>query len=272
MKNLDLFSYENYKIYIRERVQQLPRNGHGAYTKLAEHLSTTSVYVSQVFNGEKELTIEHAIPVSEFFGLSELETEYFMTLIERARAGTHSLKRYYTKKLIKIKHKSKKIKEILSVQKELSENVKAEFFSQWYYNAIWLLTSMENFGIPEQYQDKLRLDLKTVKKALDFLTQNKIIERKGEFFQAGSQFVHLEAESIHIAKHHTNWRLRGLNQLDRLSEEELCFTMPCTISKADFERIRTMLLHVIKSTRDIVGPSSSEEIAFLNIDWMKLKL
>jgi hypothetical protein len=76
---------------------------------------------------------------------------------------------------------------------------------------------------------------------------------------------------VHAARHHTNWRIQGLSQMDRIADDELCFTMPCTLSKADYSKIRSEIVALIQKSTAIVGPSKSEEMAFMNIDWFRFK-
>jgi hypothetical protein len=44
-------------------------------------------------NGDRDLTVEQALSLCEFFGFIELEADYFVSLVERERAGTHQLKK-----------------------------------------------------------------------------------------------------------------------------------------------------------------------------------
>jgi len=59
--------------------------------------------------------------------------------------------------------------------------------------------------------------------------------------------------------------------MDRVSESELSFTMPCSLSRTDFEKIRNDLLELIQKSTKLIAPSKPEELAFINIDWMLVK-
>ncbi len=267
----DIFQYDDYKKYMRDLVSSLPKNGHGIFVKLANHLSVTPVLMSKIFNGDRELTLEQSLAVANYFSLSEIEKDFFLALVEKSRAGNFELKEYFNKKIEKIKISSRQLKEIIVNQKELSEEEKSEFYSQWYYMAIWVLTSLGTFSTAEDFKERLGLSMPTIQKAIQFLIRTNIILKSEGKFIVGPQFIFLDANSIHISKHHSNWRIKALAQQGEITEDELCFTMPCSISKADFESIRKLIIDLIKKSRDIVNTSPEEEVAFMNIDWLKMK-
>jgi adenylosuccinate lyase len=49
---------------------------------MAQAIGSTSTIMSQVFKGDRQLTLEQASDLCRFFGFTELETEYFIALVE----------------------------------------------------------------------------------------------------------------------------------------------------------------------------------------------
>lgn len=68
---------------------------HGELRKLAMSLRTSSTVISQVFNGDREFTMEQALDACTYFQLDDLEKEYFLLLVQINRSGSEALQNYY---------------------------------------------------------------------------------------------------------------------------------------------------------------------------------
>src|SRR5437660_270087 len=92
MNKYSLFEYRDYKAYLRDLLSQMPAQGYGVRSKLAQALRCQVAYVSQVFNKEIHFSLEQAEELNRFFGHSHEESDYFLLLVQSARAGTRALK------------------------------------------------------------------------------------------------------------------------------------------------------------------------------------
>src|SRR5688572_19195194 len=117
---MTIFDFKNYKEYVRKRIHSMPKRGHGQFRKMANFLAINSVNVTQIFKGSRELSVEQACLLCEFFGFSELESQYFVGLVELARAGHHKLKQMIQKRLDAVLEKSQDLKERLHSEGQLS--------------------------------------------------------------------------------------------------------------------------------------------------------
>jgi uncharacterized protein (TIGR02147 family) len=268
-----IFDYENYKDFVREWITALPNRGHGFYTRIADQLSVTTVLVSQIFRGDqRDLTLEQALTLGQFLGLNDSELEYFILLVELNRAGSSVLKKYFERKLAKVKANADEVSEVLNAKNmKLTEEACAEFYSHWYYMAVWMATSMPGFNTPNDFCHRLGLDLVTVNRTLYFLQRVGIIIKTETGYTNGPAHIHIEASSIHAGRHHANWRILNLAQLDQVPEDELCFSMPCTLSEKDFRLIKSELLQVIKRVTQRVTESPSDTMAVMTLDWRRFK-
>jgi hypothetical protein len=92
-----------------------------------------------------------------------------------------------------------------------------------------------------------------------------------ESLHMGTQRTFLSKTSPFITNHHTNWRLRAIETSKNLSDQELMFSFPMSISEKDFARIREMFAEIISKSSLIIKDSPSERVACMNIDlfWVK---
>jgi uncharacterized protein (TIGR02147 family) len=266
-----LFESTDYRIYVRERLAALPNGGRGEYRKIAKHLKMHTTLVSQVFTGRKNLTSEQGQLLCDHLGLSSLESEYFLRLVDLHRAGTASLRSFLQKQLEKIKRQSLLVTNRIPTATELSSSEKAIFYSSWHYSAIRLLTDIPGFQDVSSIASRLGLSLARTSEILDFLVHHGLCRRQREKFILGPNNTHLSAESALVFRHHHNWRQRVLAHAEELAPHELMFTGPLTVSQENMTHIRNRLLELIGEISKTVKKSSSEQLAYLGIDWLEIQ-
>lgn len=268
---LTIFQYSNYKKYVLDRIQQMPKRGYGQFSKMAKFLSINSVNVTQIFKGHRDLTVEQACLLQEFFGFTELEGQYFVGLVELERAGHHKLKAMIRKRLDEVLRKSENLKTRIPSQKELSEEVKAIFYSAWYNSAIRLATSIPSLQTPDAIAEYFDLPISHVNRTLQFLADTALIIKKNDKYVMGPSSTHLEAGSPLIGRHHTNWRNKAIQKADFVKSDELMLSMPCSISSKARALVRNELVNAIEKISTLIDSGGTEEeLLCLNIDWIEI--
>jgi uncharacterized protein (TIGR02147 family) len=266
---MTIFDYETYKDFVNNSISLKGKSGRGEYKRISGFLGVSSVLISQIFKGEKEVSLEQAIKLGEYYGLTVLENKYLICLVSAARAGSHSLKKFYAKEAQLLIKKSKDIGSRISHSETLSEHDKAIFYSDYKYSAIRLacsldgLSKMKMAAMFDLTEDGLGL-------YLDFLKSRGLIkEEKGHLF-LGPSSTHISKSSPFVKHHHRNWRLQSIGSLDQLGDHEVIYTAPMCISKNLFEKLNTKILGFIDDLVVDAVDSESEELCYINIDLRKL--
>ncbi len=266
---MNVFEYDNYKACINDWIFAQPNKGHGQLRKISQHLNVNSVVMSQIFRGDRDLNLEQALEVCQFVGFTELERDYFLLLVQKERAGTDKLKKVIEKQLATLAASAQSLKNRIKHQKFTEEN-KAVFYSHWYYSAIRLGSSIPDLGSVSALANYLDLDRALVSRVIDFLLKNKLIVESKNGFDMGPSVTHAGRDSPFVNRHHTNWRLQALKTMDSADENNLFYTGPMVLSDSLAKEIRKTLIDLIDKMTKKVGPSSSESLRCLNIDWFKL--
>jgi uncharacterized protein (TIGR02147 family) len=240
------------------------------YRRLAEHLQVTSVMISQIFKGDRDLTAEQAHQLSEFLGLSELATDYFILLVQVSRAGTHSYRTRLENKLKTLRDNSRELKTRMPADKELSEEARAIFYSRWYYSGVRLASSIEGYQSTDLIGERLGLPRNEVRRVVEFLVTNGLCLQDGPRIMMGPKATHLGADSVFVGRHHLNWRTKAISKIDNIERDELFYTAPMALSHAMIDEIRGELVKLIERIGNKVVTSESETLACLNIDWFKI--
>lgn len=268
------FQHHSFIAYLKNYIANLPKRGRGELRRIAEHLKVSSTLVSQVLAAEKSFTSEQAHSLLGYLGLSGIEADYVFFLIQKDRAGSKDLESFWEAKLQKIRTESKDLSQRLRTDRNLSEEEKAILYSSHLYLGIWLFTSIGDKG--KSLQDICDFFLISRKKAneiLDFLLKCQLCSEKGSRFSMHVQKIHLERNSPYLLKHHMNWRMQALQKAEELSDEELIFSSPVSLSKKDFVELREKMAVFIREFLDSVHASPAEDLACFNLDffWMKNK-
>jgi uncharacterized protein (TIGR02147 family) len=265
-----IFDYQSYKQCVNDWVRTQPSEGHGQFRRMAEYLSVHSVIMSQVFRGDRDLTPEQAIGIASFIGLGETERDYFLLLVQHARAGSVDLKNVLEKQMVAAKRHASALKNRVK-HEALDEVAKATFYSHWYYSAIRLGVSIPEMSSVNAITSELELDRELVANAIQFLLENGLIVQKNGRLNIGTPVTHVGHDSPFVSRHHTNWRVKGLQSLERVSESDLHYTGPMALSEAAAQSIRNELIKMIEYATKTASNSRSEILQCLNVDWFGVK-
>jgi plasmid maintenance system antidote protein VapI len=247
----------------------MPKRGRGEFLKIAKHLGIHTSTLSQVLSGTKQFTLDQACSLADYFGLNELETQYLFHLVELERAGTERLRATLKRQLAQLKEQSKNLSAVVPGKRTLSEEEKATFYSNWYYAGIWALTSIEGYQTADAIVKYFGLPKLLINRVIMFLLKTGLcIEEKG-LLRPGTTYVHLENDSPFIGRHHSSWRQKAMERHTMLSETEIAYSSPMSLSNEDAAKIRKLVIEWVEQANKIRDPSPCETLFFLNIDWIK---
>lgn len=264
---MNIFEFTDYKAFLKAYMANLPKRGRGQSRKLADHLGVSSVVISQVLKADRHFTPEQALLTAQFFALDSLSSNYLIDLVQKARAGTVALTRHYERRLEQLRNESRSLKTKIVEHRNLSDQDKAVFYSNWFYSGVRLLTSIEGLNTVDAISEHFGLNRSSVAEILEFLvTRGLVIEKNGRFeMSVAATFV--GAADKFVNGHRRNWRLKGLEKISQPSQEDLFYSSPCTLSIKDRARMREELAKLIESFSKRVANSTPETIVCLNIDW-----
>lgn len=269
---MKLFDAADYRAYLEFYIKNKPKKGHGFKLKIAEALSVHPTLITQILKGHKTFSIEQAYLLVQFLEMSDLEKDYFITLVEYDRAGSVSLKKFIERRLLKLRQESEKVKNRVHSYASMSEADQALFYSQWYYSAIRLSCGINEKVNSKSLSKNFNLPIELVEKITNFLlSRGLIVEKEDKTFNRGPQNTFLPADSPLISRHHMNWRMKAIERHPRLETDELAFSAPLTIAEKDLSEVKKMCLDFIQEISKKVSSSEAEKLACINIDWFMVK-
>lgn len=264
---INLFNYEkDYRDYIRDQLKKGSEEVRGSRNALALAIGVQGAFVSQVLGLHAHFNLEHGEKINHFFGHTEEESHYFLLLIQRTRAGTKTLEKYFDQQLAQIREARLVLKNRFKVGDVLSRDNHITYYSAWYYGAIRVLLTIPEFQTKEHIAKRLPLPLAKVTEVLEFLVSRGLARQEEDRYFPTEKRMHLGNDSALISKHHTNWRMKSIVSLEHERKQDLHYSSVVSMSHADRDRVREILVECLERIRGIVRDSPEEEIFSLNCD------
>ena len=268
---MKIFDYLDYRKYVLEELKKRPKKGHGQFLKIAKALHIHTTMVTHILKGHLHFSMEQSLAMAEFLGLNELETEFFIHLVQWERAGNPQTKNYFFKKLSAIKERSQNLRERLETKNTLDDSDRAVYYSTWIYAAIRLLTSIPHFQTREALAERLGMHISRVNQILEFLLSRGLCQEEDGRIFYGDTKTYIGQESLLVSRHHSNWRLKALERIDRVDPQELAYTNPVVLAEKDIAKVREEIVQLIERVHKITAPSPCEKLFCFNIDWLEMK-
>lgn len=268
---MEVFEFDNYKKFVEKSFEMRPKKGRGEFRRLAEHLRVSSVAVSQIFRGDRDLSLEQALSTAQFLILDHEEQEFFLLLVEKARAGTKDLRQYFEKKIAQTRKTREALSQRVKEKISLSEVAKARFYSNWYYSGVRMASSVPGLNDVESIARKLDLPTTLVVEIAAFLVEQGLCVKDGDGLHMGPSSTMLSADSPFINNHRRNWRLKGLEHLNKIEPKDLFYSGVVSLSQADVSAFKERFMQLIAEFVKGVQASDSQTLACLNLDWFELR-
>ncbi len=264
-----IYEYWNYREYLQGWLENQRTRRHGLKGQIAAALGISSSLISQILKGEKSLTSDQASDLADFLGLNQMESDYLHLLVEFDRAGNPRYREKIKLKIQSTQLKSQQIGNRVPRDKELSAEQKTVYYSSWLYSGVRNLTAVPGFGQIRNLAEYLDCEPRVISQIIQFLLENGLCREQDGKITYGPSSTHVDKNSPFVNQHHQNWRQKGIEQMHKRREDDFFFTSPLSLSMEAEKQIRMLLLSTIQSALKISGPSPSETVACLNVDFFR---
>jgi uncharacterized protein (TIGR02147 family) len=268
MAFMTVFEFRDYKSYIQQLADQSPLRGYK--TKIATAAGCQRAFVSQVLNGKAHFTSDQAIKLCHFWQFRELEIEYFMELVQFAKAGTQELRSYSASRLKELRSRHSELSVKFKSTGKLSEHEQSIYYSSWQYSAIHVLTSIPSFQTERALANRLQIPEVQIARLLSELEAMNLVTKRAGRWKPTERNLFLPRQSHMNHAHHANWRLQALADVQKNSNTSVHYSTLHALSRQDVEVLRTKILDFIQESKTIVEPSPEEEMVCLCIDYFEV--
>ncbi len=264
---MSLFACTDYKEFVRDQIQA-NRSIRGYQTLLANGAGCQRTYLSQVLHSEIHLTPDHAANLGLFWKMEQDEKEYFLELVNLARAGTKPLLELTRNRLREIRNRRLDLTNRFNAARIEAEET--PYYSSWIWSALHVLVSIPEFQTVENMSRRLELPAVTVVRFLMTLKEMGLVQEKDGSWTSIQTDLHLSRHSPWNAIHHNNWRQRAVLNSQLCSLEDLHYTAVVSMSRKDFGRVKELLVEAIEKKRRVVVNSPEEDVFCVGVDLFRV--
>lgn len=268
MKKL-LFEYTDYKAYLLDRIES-DEQARGLRIKISKFIGCQPSYFSQVLNSKPHLMLEQASQLNHFFQHTPLEAQYFILLVNYARAGTPDLRRHFSEQMAELQKSRFNLKKRFKKVDRISESAQQKYYSAWYYAAIHMALLIPRLQTIPRLAEHFHLPLPLVTEVIEFFESVGLVTHTKGALQVTQKRVHLERESEFIRGHHIHWRSQALQSAEKNLPQDLHYSVVTSISHEDFAKIKEILVKSVEAARELIGPSENETVCALTLDLFQL--
>jgi uncharacterized protein (TIGR02147 family) len=253
------FEFTDYKSFLKNKICE--NSGVFGYKgKLANAAGCHRAYLSQVLNSHIHLTPDHAAGLALFWSLGRVERDYFLEMVNHARAATPTLRKMIDEKLALLKAKNTTVSGRIKKPKIESPMLQMKYYSSWHYSAIHIILTVSKFRNISVIAERLGISKSAVSAALTTLALGGLVEKKGENWVPTSYDLHLPNQSPLGSNNHLNWRGRAIQDSQNTDSDGVHFTAVYSLSEKDFQKIRNLLLELVSKTRETALASNEEDV------------
>jgi uncharacterized protein (TIGR02147 family) len=264
MEKSSVFQFKSYKTWL-ENLFSNPDN-RGLMSQISRQVDCQRSYLSRVLNTKLQLTPDYAYKISQALHLSSEEQEYFLLLVDWDRCQDPGFRQYLLARLQKMKSGYAEVRQKIQRPQPATTIDEIQFFSAWYWAAIHLWCSSPGTHTTESVARKFSLDQATTARVLESLTEAQFLEKSGRGYKYRSGAMHMDRKSPLAHWNHSNWRQKALQDSQSGTETSLHFTNLQTMTRADFLKIRQLMLELIEKSERIARPSAPEELVAICLD------
>ncbi len=266
---MTLWEFTQYRAYILFKVDAEGVRS-GSRKALAAALQVHTTYVSQVLKEKADFSLEQGEAINTFFNHTEEEGDYFLLLLMKDRAGSTKLRKRFEIKIQKMRDERLNISKRLNADNAISEKDRERFYSSALYGAAHVLCSLPHYQNVPALAEALSLPRNKTAEVVEFLIRIGVLKTARDRLVPGPRHVHLGNDSEMILKHHINWRMHSISNLQFLDKEDLHYSACLSVSNAGAFQIKENILESLKKTVAIVGEAQAETGYVLNFDFYKL--
>ena len=244
----------------------------GKVKAFAEKLQSHPTFVSQVLRQKAHLSHEQAVNTCIYFQLDQSESEFFIDLLNRDRAGSVGAKLHFQKIIDRKLAERKNFYQRTRLSSALTREQEVFYFSRWAAPVAHAAIHIPEFRNPEKLARALQWDSSSTLEALKILKKLKLAEEKNGAWNPTNSSIHISKDSPLTAVFHGNWRTKtaaGLMERKR-TVEQTHFSSVFAITAEVAEEVREILLRNLEIIRTQMVDSEPEILYAFCMDFYPL--
>jgi uncharacterized protein (TIGR02147 family) len=239
-------------------------------SKIAEAAGCQLSYFSQVMAGKVHLTPDHGFGIAKFLLLNEIETEYFLILIQLKRSASKEHRNYLQGKIAEIRKSNFNLDSKIKSKDQISEIELQRYYGDWRMQAIHMYLTIPKFQRLLPLAAKLKTSEFEIRMLLDSLVKMGLAKKTHDIWTPILKDLHVPIRSPHSIATQFQWKMRSLQNLQEHDGTGVHYVGTFSLSSDDFEKLKGMVIEFIANTRSLAQASPEEQVAHLGLSYFQL--
>lgn len=273
---MQAYEFEDYKDALKALLNGRKAQFGSRFTfeKMAIACGVQKTYLSKVINGSGQLSADQLYAASEFLELPVAETDYLQQVRDLQLAQNPSRQALLKKRLDDLRSKRLKTEALIEVENEQNvQNRLWEYYSDIDLQLVHLFLTVPHYATDaDQICDKIGISEDRLKAILLKLQNWKIIEFAKNKYVANDPKMHLPEDSPAFLAFGILTRIKTLEKLRRRDAQhsaDYFFSVFFSAETAFQDRLKKMLLQLLKETQAEVVEAKAQQVYQLNIDFFR---
>jgi len=266
---MDVFKFSDYKKFLASKIEE-NASQRGYRSQLAEAAQCQKSFFSHVTHSHVHLTPDHAYGLCEFWAFDPMESEYFLAMVDHARAGSLRLRSALEVRMRRLREARNDVTKRVEADEIRDRQAETLYHSAWYWNALHVIVAIPDYQTTHAISQRLGLEPARTVECLQQLEKMNLVKQKGGRWTITNKSIHLDRSSPMRESHHTQWRQRAMLDIQKRSEDSVHYNAVFAMSVEDAKRLQDLITEMIVRSRDIIGPSAEEELYCMSTDFFKV--
>lgn len=266
---MDIFKFTDYKKFLAAKIEE-NASQRGYRSQLAEAAQCQKSFFSHVTHSHVHLTPDHAFGLCEFWACDQMESEYFLAMVDHARAGSLRLKSALEVRMRRLREARNDVTKRVEADEIRDRQAETLYHSAWYWNALHVIVAIPSYQTMHAISQRLGLEPARVTECLQQLEKMNLVKMKSGRWTITNKSIHLDRSSPMRESHHSQWRARGMLDIQKRSEDSVHYNAVFAMSVEDAKRLQDLITEMIVRSRDIIAPSAEEELYCMSTDFFKV--
>jgi hypothetical protein len=240
----------------------------GTIKEVAKTIKCHPTYISQILRSKAHLNNEQALRLCKMYAMPEEDTDYFLDLVARDRAGDKVTVRFFQRRLDQKKRDRLDIKKRWNTGEKLSADQQAQYYENWIPQAVHMLCQLPGEHTVRSISQRLLVPEERINAVLQNLTNMSILRFDAGVYHSEVESLHLGKDSKYAQRAHMNWRLKtSFDLMTAPRDVGTHFSSLVTTSETTAKQIRELIFKHLTESREHILGSKEENLYVYAIDF-----
>lgn len=268
---MNIYKHSDYKEILKSSLLHKKSSLGRGYTfeAFAQACHVQKTYISRVFNQHGDLSRDQLYRACQFLGFSANEKDYVFLTYDYQTTQISELKKKLLSEIDSIQNIQKLTESNISVE---TQNLNPEDLSRYYLDPYFSVIHM--FLTIKKFSKEIHLIAQSIGISQDalltyieHLNRMKLIEYKKDQWIVLKDNLHLSKTSSLYKAYRSLMRLKSIEQMEHLTEEEFySFSVVFSSDPEVRKKIKDEFLNFLKKTQNLVSQGKEQSVYQMNFD------